>query len=223
MKSLFVLAAIASISLAAPATAAPKKGKVVATPVEASFSNRCAEPLSLTLGAHKLEVAPGATTPLTFTPEKPGEALPLSIVAASTTEVARLGFAQGGAWSVDVSGCKAGKADVVAVAQVAAPTGSPLAQGQVHFRARSRDVIEIQVGLDKLFKRLSVAMTSYQEVPAGDLVVQVRKKAAATGPVVGLEKRTFKVLPGRNQLIELDFGGETVHAVFEDEGPVTAK
>ncbi|MFZ4736375.1 MAG: hypothetical protein ACOYM9_10540 [Bradymonadia bacterium] len=223
MKPALVLAALASICLSTQATAGPKSVKPAATPVEATFSNRCAEPLSLTLGAHTLSVAPGASTPLTFTPDKPGEALPLSLVGASTTEIARLAFAQGGAWSVDLSGCAAGKADVSAVAQVAAPTGSPLAQGQVHFRARSRDVIEIQVGLDKLFKRLSVAMTSYQEVPAGDLVVQVRKKAAAAGPVVGLEKRTFKVLPGRNQLIELDFGGATVHTVFEDEGPVKAK
>jgi hypothetical protein len=223
MKAVLVLAALASVSLATQAVAAPKKGKVAAAPVEATFSNRCAEPLSLTLGAHTLSVAPGASTPLTFTPERPGEALPLSVVGASTTEVARLGFAQGGPWNVDVAECKGGKADVAAVAQVAAPTGSPLAQGLVHFRARSRDVIEIQVGVDKLFKRLSVAMTSYQEVPAGDLVVQVRKKAAASGPVVGLEKRTFKVLPYRYQLIELDFAGDTVHTVFEDEGPITAK
>jgi hypothetical protein len=51
----------------------------------------------------------------------------------------------------------------------------------------------------------------------------VRKKAAATGPVIGLDRRTIKVLSGRNQVVEFDFSGDKLQSVFEDEGPSQKK
>jgi len=234
MKRPVALFLFVTCSMMGAASAAPqaKKGKATAAaPVQANVTNQCTTPLLAAFGVQPLELAPGATGALTLTPERPGEALPVTLKTGSATtpvEVARLSFSGGGAWTVTLSNCVGNKADVTAVAgDPTATTGSTAppvtSAGQLRLRARVRGVLEYQLDGAGAFKPLSVAMTSYQAVTGVETTLAVRKKAAATGPVVGLERRTFKVLPGRNQVVELDFSGEKLQSVFEDEGPSKAK
>jgi|GEM_PF-5876405 len=236
MKRPVALILLATCSMIGAASAAPqtKKGKATsAPPVQASVTNQCTTPLLTAFGAQPLELAPGATAALALTPEKAGEALPVTLrstTATTAVEVARLSFTGGGAWTVTFANCAGDKADVAALASEGATTtgtttttATTTAGGQLRLRARVRGVLEYQLGGAGAFKPLSVAMTSYQPVTGSEVTLAVRKKAAATGPVVGLERRTFKVLAGRNQVVEFDFSGEKLQSVFEDEGPSQPK
>ena len=71
------------------------------------------------------------------------------------------------------------------------------------------------------FRPLSVALTSYIDAQPGDLTVQLRKRGGGlTGPVLANLKKAVPVLPGRKQVIEIDFVGTTPFVSIEDEGPV---
>jgi len=233
MKRSVALFLFATCSMISAASAAPqvKKGKgATVAPIEASVTNQCTSPLSAAFGAQPLDLAAGATGTLTLTPEKPGEALSVTLKAPTATtpvEVARLSFTGGGPWTVTLSNCQGDKADVSALASDGTPasttTTASTVNAQLRLRARVRGVLEYQLGGAGAFKPLSVAMTSYQPVTASEIVITVRKKAAATGPVIGLDRRTFKVLSGRNQVVEFDFSGDKLQSVFEDEGPSQKK
>lgn len=220
MKKLAPLVAIClAFALPTLAIAAGKKpGK--AAPIDITFQNACAADLALKLGAADVKVAAGQTALVTVTPEKPGEAQPLTTTDATPVELARLTFAGAGKWEVKLAECAEGKADVLAKQTVDPNAGSPLAAAQVHYRARVRGFIEYQAGDMGAFKPLSIAMTSYVDAKPGDLVVQLRKRGAAAGPVVGNVKKTVPILPGRKQVVEVDFGGSVPFISVEDEGPI---
>lgn len=217
MKTLAPLAA-ACLAVALPGAlqAAPKK----APPVDVTVQNTCGADLALKLGSTGIKVAAGQTAVATVAPEKPGEALPLVTEATPPVELARLTFAGAGKWNLKLAECAEGKADVFAQQTVDPNAGSPLASAQVHYRARVRGFLEYQAGDMGAFKPLSIAMTSYVEAKPGELSIQLRKRGAASGPVVANVKKSVTVLPGRKQVIEVDFGGTTPFVSVEDEGPI---
>ena len=205
------------------ASAAGKK-PAKAGPVDITFQNTCTNDLALKLGTTDVKVAAGQTALVTIAPEKPGEALPLATLDATPVEWARFSFVGGGKWEVKIAACAEGKGDAFARQTLdPAAAGSPLATAQVRYRARVRGFIEYQGGDTGSFKPLSVAMTSYVDAAAGDLTVQLRKKGGAAGPVLGLVKKVVPILPGRKQVVEVDYGSATPFVLVEDEGPVGAK
>lgn len=211
------LVALAS-ALALPAAASAAK-KAATAPVDVTVQNACAADLALKLGGADLKVPAGQTALVTVTPAKAGEAVPLTTADAAPVEWARFTFAGAGKWEVKLAECGAGKADVFARQQTDPKAGSPLAAAQVHFRSRARGFVEYQAGEMGAFKPLSVAMTSYMDAKPGDMVLQLRKRGAAAGPVLANLKKTVPILPGRKQVIEVDFSAETPVVAVEDEGP----
>lgn len=219
MKKLAPLVAMC-FACAIPTLAHAGKKAAKGAPIDITFQNACAADLALKLGTADVKVAAGQSALVTVTPEKPGEALPLNTTDATPVELARLTFAGAGKWEVKLAECAEGKADVLARQSVDPSAGSPLAAAQVHYRARVRGFIEYQAGDMGAFKPLSVAMTSYVDAKPGDLVVQLRKRGAAAGPVLANLKKTVPILPGRKQVVEVDFGGAAPFVSVEDEGPI---
>lgn len=220
MKKLANAVAIC-LAMIAPASVFAAKKPAKSPPVDITFSNTCAADLALKLGTTDVKVAAGQTALVTVSPEKPGEALALNTTEATPVELARLTFTGGGKWDVKLAECAEGKADVHARQAALPASGSPLAAAEVRFRARVRGFLEYQAGDMGDFKVLSVAMTSPIAAKPGDVTVQLRKRGgSAKGPVLANLKKVVPILPGRKQVVEVDFGGATPFVSVEDEGPI---
>jgi len=218
MKKLALAVSLLAVLPSPAAMAAKKVAK--AAPVDVTFQNTCAQDLALRLGATDVKVAAGQTALVTVTPEKPGEALPLAAAEQTAVEWARLAFTGAGKWEVRIAACSEGKADVFARQATDPNAGSPQAAAQVHFRARVRGFLEYQAGDMGAFKPLSVAMTSYADAKPGELSVSLRKLGGVKGPVLANLKKTVPILPGRKQVVEVDFSGTVPFVSVEDEGPL---
>ena len=220
MKKLASAVAIC-LAVLAPAVAFAGKKPMKPAPVDITFQNTCVGDLALKLGVADVKVAAGQTALLTVSPESPGEALALNTTDATPVELARLTFVGGGKWDVKLASCAEGKADVLAKQTIDPNQGSPLAAAEVRFRARVRGFLEYQAGDMGDFKVLSVAMTSSVPARAGDYTLQLRKRGgSAKGPVLANLKKVVPILPGRKQVVEVDFGGAVPFVSVEDEGPL---
>jgi len=218
MKKLAIALSLFTVLTSPAAMAAKKIAK--AAPIDVTFQNTCAQDLALKLGATDVKVAAGQTALITVTPEKPGETLPLVSADVAAVEWARLAFAGAGKWEVKIAGCSEGKADVFGRQATDPNLGSPQAAAQVHFRARVRGFLEYQAGDMGAFKPLSVAMTSYMDAKPGELTVALRKLGGIKGPVLSNLKKAVPILPGRKQVVEVDFSGAVPFVSVEDEGPL---
>jgi hypothetical protein len=218
-KFALALSLLAAHLASAPGSAAAAKKAAKSAPVDVTFQNACTQDLALRLGVTDVKIPAGQTALITVTPEKPGEALPLAAADQTAVEWARLAFTGAGKWEVKVAECSGGKADVFARQSTDPNAGSPQAAAQVHFRARVRGFLEYQAGDMGAFKPLSVAMTSYIDAKPGELAVSLRKRGAAAGPVLANLKKSVPILPGRKQVVEVDFSGAVPFVSVEDEGP----
>lgn len=211
------------LALVAPAVslAAPKKGKTKErAPVTLNVHNACAADLKLTLNDQAFEVAAGqesGDTPISHA--DPAKGYMLKITGETPADLGMLGLADGQGYRLRLADCRNGGADVYLENKAELPAGiSPQAAAQVRFRAREIGHLEYKFGADGRYKGLAVGMTSYQEVPAGDLAFSFRLRAAKAGPVMATFDKTLALKPGRNHLIESHVVGPHIFFKLEDEG-----
>lgn len=213
------------LALLAPAVslAAPKKGKERA-PVTLNVHNACAADLKVSLNGQAFDVAAGKESGDTPVPHAdPAKGYGLKLEGAEPHDLGLLGLQDGQAYLLKLADCRNGGADVYLENKAEAPAGvSPQAASQVRFRAREIGHLEYKFGPEGRFKGLAVGMTSYTEVPSGDLAFSFRLRMAKAGPVLGMFDKTVALKAGRNYLIESHVAGPNIFFKVEDEGFVGA-
>ncbi len=219
---------LASTGVFAKKSKRTKEDKAPKAPVAVQIKNECQKALSFNLSGQDFKaVAPGALTAKAEV--KPGDegAYRLSF-PGSTVDLPYLFFAAGGSYTVEVSNCRGQVADLRSKDLSDRPSAvSPQAAAKVRFRA-SRGAgpipnLEYRAGERGPFKRLSLGMTSYQEIAGGDfqyaLRLRGRNRGRAKGPVMKNLKSQVKLEPGHKYLIEAQVvGTNEIILKVEDEG-----
>ncbi len=219
------LALLSVLALAFPANARKKrrkKKKAAATaPIDVELHNACAQELALRLTvAEKPDELFKAVVPA-------GGKVAKTLQGSTDTPVYELhgkvslgyvSMAPGAKYRLELRDCRVDAADLYTVDLRDLPPGvSPHAASKVRFRARKNLHLEYKAGKRGRFKPLSIAMTRPIEVPAGDFDFTFRLRAAKRGPVMKMFRKTVKLVPGRQHLIEANLQGGEIIFKFEDE------
>lgn len=186
-------------------------------PAQLKWSNQCEQEIELRLDEHAVTLAAGAQEQSgeAAAPEKGAWTLKL----ASGATLGLVAGQAGGEYRITLSACGPAGAHVQVDDLAPRPEGlSPQAAAQLRFRAQQNTHLEYRLGPKGRFKPLSVAMTTYAELPAGEHVAEFRLKAARQGPIIKTVKRTVKVEPGHNYLLEANVVDKELFFKQEDEG-----
>lgn len=216
----FVKGAIAASALCGLAGGATAKEPPLKAPVTVELANGCAQELGLKLGAVEAKVAAGTKSGAqTITPSgDQGYELHL-LGGKEPMNLGLVALTPGGSYTIRVADCRAGAADVyVDDLTPLPPEKSPHAAAELRFRARQNLHLEYKAGAGGRFTPLSVAMTSYKEIPGGKTEVTLRLKAGKAGPVVKMFRKELDLKPGHRYLIEANVVGNEILFKQEDEG-----
>lgn len=213
-----------ALSLAATAHAKKAAKPKVLSPVTVEIENGCDADLGLKIGDTELTLAKGAKSGAQTLQGREDQSYPLQFVSPQVADLGLLSLTPGGQYTVRLSDCRAGAADIYSESLSDLPEGqSPHAAAQVRYRARQNLAFEYASGKISPFKTLAVGMTSYQDVPAGEHPFKFRLRAAKKGPVLKLLTKTAELKAGRKYLIEANVVGSEILFKIEDEGFVDGK
>lgn len=209
---------IAGVGSAAAAKKKAEKADEPKPPIQVTVENGCAQALDLKLGNLPIQVdANGKSGPHLVPADAEDYIYELSLLAPKPVQLARLSIAPGTRYHVRVAECAGGAANVYTRNETVAPP-SPHAAARVRFRARQNLYLEYKLGKTGRFLPLSIAMTRYTEQKAGDVEFTLRLRAARNGPVLSMLRKTVKVEPGHQYLIEANVVGRQILFSKEDEG-----
>ncbi len=205
-----------AVCLATHAFAAPKA--VDRSPFEIEIHNQCNKAVKLQLGQWEGEVQSGENTAFFSIPTSSDD-WTYSLLSGSA-DLALLSFQPSGRYSLTLDHCTDTSADVYTVDKAEKP--AKLNDGkspEVRFRSRQvGQYLEYQAGKNGRFMPLSIAMTRFKEVPAGEFEFTIRVRSAQNGPILKTIKKTLQFTAGHRYLIEAHWAQSDLFFKAEDEG-----
>ncbi len=197
-------------------TQALAKSKKAPKPISVQIQNSCKGEIRLGLENREFKVAPGTTSALESLQGKADWAFKLRLDGA---DAGLLSLEPGTKYGIQVKECQAGGANFYTQSYKERPKNiSPQAAAQLRFRAQQNLHLEYRAGKRGRFKPLSVAMTSYRDVPGGELEFTFRLRAARRGPVLKVFKKSIKLESGHRYLVEARVNNQEIFFKQEDEG-----